>query len=280
MFVQPELRGSTAIFAFEGWNDAGESATSALGCINDSIKTAPLAEIDPEIFYDFTVTRPEVEIVVHRDYKEHRDHKEHGDHNGHGDHNRYGNRSERKIRWPGNAFRYGTVGPANELVTCIGVEPHLRWRCFCDCVGEILKSVGVERVIMLGSYLADVVYSQPVQITGRASDPLLLERIGVQTSSYQGPTGILGVLGDRFQQDGFEVVSLWAALPHYINACPNPRGALALARVVTDCLGLPLDLEPLERAALEFEERISKLVSRDSELRDYVKQLKRREFAQ
>lgn len=253
MFVQPALRGSIAIFAFEGWNDAGESATSALSFVNDSIKTAPLAEIDSETFYDFTVTRPEIVIDAE---------------------------NQRHVRWPGNAFRYGTINPSHELVTCIGVEPHLRWRCFCDCIGEILKSVEVERVIMLGSYLADVVYSQPVQITGGASDASLLERIGVQTSTYQGPTGIAGVLGERFQQDGLEVVSLWAALPHYINARPNPRGALALVQVLSEYLGHSFDLEPLERSAAEFEERISKLVSQDPELRDYVKQLKRREFAQ
>jgi hypothetical protein len=259
MFVQPALRGSTAIFAFEGWNDAGESATSALSFINDSIKTAPLAEIDSETFYDFTVTRPE--IVIDDD-------------------------DQRHVRWPGNPFRYGSLGssnglmPSNELVTCIGVEPHLRWRCFCDCIGEILKSVEVERVIMLGSYLADVVYSQPVQITGGASDASLLDRIGVQPSTYQGPTGIAGVLGERFQQDGLEMVSLWAALPHYINARPNPRGALALVQVLSEYIGHTFDLEPLERSAAEFEERISKLVSRDPELSDYVKQLKRREFAQ
>ncbi len=253
MLVQPALRGSTAIFAFEGWNDAGESATSALHFISDAIKTAPLAEIDPEIFYDFTVTRPEIVLDA-----------EH----------------QRKVHWPSNTFRYGTLGPASELVTCIGVEPHLRWRCFCDCFGEILKSVEVERVIMLGSYLADVVYSQPVQITGGASDRSLLERVGVQASTYQGPTGIAGVLGNQLELDGFEVVSLWAALPHYINARPNPRGALALVQVLSECLGHQFDLEPLERSAAEFEERISKLVSKDPELRDYVKQLKRREFAQ
>lgn len=253
MFVQPALRGSTAIFAFEGWNDAGESATSALSFINDSIKSAPLAEIDSETFYDFTVTRPEVVID---------------------------GEDQRQIRWPGNVFRYGSVDDSNELVTCIGVEPHLRWRGFGDCIGEILRNVGIERVIMLGSYLADVVYSQPVHITGGASDASLLERIGVQSSGYQGPTGIVGVLGERFQQEGFEVVSLWASLPHYINAHPNPRGALALVQVLSECLGLPFDLDPLERSAAEFEERISKLVSRDPELQDYVKQLKRREFAQ
>lgn len=253
IFVQPALRGATAIFAFEGWNDAGESATSALNFIDESIKTVPLAEIDSEIFYDFTVSRPEIVIDAE---------------------------NRRQVRWPGNAFRYGVADASNQLVTCVGVEPHLRWRCFCDCIGEVLKNIGVERVILLGSYLADVVYSQPVQVTGVASDASVLERIGVQASNYQGPTGILGVLGERFQQDGFETLSLWAGLPHYINARPNPRGALALVQVLSEFLGLHFDLDPLDRSAAEFEERISKLVSRDPELSDYVKQLKRREFAQ
>lgn len=264
MFVEPALQGSTAIFAFEGWNDAGESATTALDFVNDTLKAVPLAELDSEIFYDFTVTRPEVVLDPE---------------------------GRREIRWPSNVFRYGTVtGSVNdtvtsivnnrELVTCIGAEPHLRWRCFCDCVSEVVKSVGVQRVVLLGSYLADIVYSQPVQVTGVASDSTILERIGVQTSDYQGPTGILGVLADRFDRDGLDVVSMWAGLPHYINARPNPRGALALVQALSDCLGLRFDLDPLDRSAAEFEERISKLVARDPELSDYVKQLKRRDFAQ
>jgi predicted ATP-grasp superfamily ATP-dependent carboligase len=138
----------------------------------------------------------------------------------------------------------------------------------------------VKRVVLLGSHLADVVYSQPVQITGVASNPALLERLGVQASTYQGPTGILGVLADRFNRDGLDVLSLWAGLPHYINARPNPRGALALVQAVSEALGIRFDLDPLSRSAAEFEERISNLVAQDPELRDYVKQLKRREFAQ
>lgn len=253
MLVQPTLQESTAIFAFEGWNDAGEAASTALGFINDSIRSVPLAEIDSEIFYDFTVTRPEVVI---------------------------GEGGQREILWPGNDFRYGAADERRDLVTCTGVEPHLRWRCFCDCVTEIVKAAGVRRVVMLGSFLADVIYSQPVQVTGIATDPATLERIGVPLSNYQGPTGILGVLGEQFASDGLDVTSLWAGLPHYINARPNPRGALALVQMLGECLDIRFDLDPLYRRAAEFEERISKLVATDPELSDYVKQLKRREFAQ
>ena len=253
MFVQPSLQEPTAIFAFEGWNDAGDSATDALSFVDEAIRAVPLAEIDSEFFYDFTVTRPEVALDVN---------------------------NHREIHWPGNEFRYGAADATHDLVTCTGVEPHLRWRCFGDCVSEVVKNVGVRRVILLGSYLADVIYSQPVQVTGTASNANDLEKLGVEPSSYQGPTGILSVLGDRFQRDGLEVLSLWAGLPHYINARPNPRGSLALVQVLSEALGIRFDLDPLYRAAAEFEERISNLVARDPELTDYVKQLKRREFAQ
>jgi len=170
------------------------------------------------------------------------------------------------------------VSDSRELVTCLGVEPHLRWRRFCDCMVDVVRKVGVERVVMLGSYLADVVYSQPVPVTGFASRPELLESLGVSVSSYQGPTGVVGVLADRLESEGLEVVSLWAGLPHYINVRPNPRGALALVRKLERCLDLKFDDQALRARALEFEERISRLVAGDPELRDYVKQLKRREF--
>lgn len=252
-YVQPVLQEPTAIFAFEGWNDAGEAASGALTFINEALRAVPLAEIDSEIFYDFTVARPEIAMDAD---------------------------NQREVHWPGNEFRYGEADATHDVVTCAGVEPHMRWRCFCDCISEILKGAGVRRVVLLGSHLADVVYSQPVQITGIASDPTLLDKLGVQSSSYQGPTGLLGVLGDRFTRDGLEVLSLWAGLPHYINARPNPRGSLALLQVLSEAVGLRFDLDPMYRSAAEFEERISKLVAQDPELSDYVKQLKRRDFAQ
>lgn len=256
MFVEPELPGSTAVLAFEGWNDAGEAATSAIRYLNDSIEAVPLAEIDPENFYDFTVCRPEIAITVE---------------------------GGRHIRWPSNGFRYGSADATREVVTCLGVEPHFRWRSFCECVIEVCRRTQVERIVMVGSFLADVIYSQPVQVTGYSSDPAdlsPLERLGVADSNYQGPTGIVGVLTEDFRREGFEVLSLWACLPHYIDVGPNPRGALALVQKLVQVLDLRIDLEPLRKGAAEFEERISRLVAADPELSDYVKQLKRREFAQ
>jgi predicted ATP-grasp superfamily ATP-dependent carboligase len=138
----------------------------------------------------------------------------------------------------------------------------------------------VGRVVLLGAYQADVVYSQPVHVTGFASEAGKLDQLGVETSDYQGATGIVGVLASRFEEEGMPVVSLWVGLPHYINASPNPRGALALVQKLAACLEFSVDEKPLRARATAFEERISKLVSSDSELSEYVKQLKKREFSQ
>ncbi len=253
MHVRPELRNASLILAFEGWNDAGEAATSALRFIDDAIASVPLADIDPEDFYDFTVQRPDVLVDENQ---------------------------ERRIQWPTNAFRYGSVDADRELVTGIGVEPNFHWRGFCDCIVSLIRTLSLERVVLLGAYLADVVYSQPVTVTGFATEPQDLERLDVTRSSYQGPTGIVGVLGERLRSEGVAVVSLWAGLPHYINASPNPRGALALMLKLTQLLEFRVDEAPLRRMAADFEQKISQLVAGDAELSEYVRQLKRREFAQ
>lgn len=253
MHVEPELREPVFALAFSGWNDAGEAATSALRYVDVAIASAPLADIDAEDFFDFTVRRPEVRR-----------------HDG----------DQREIVWPETRFRFGSLDPDREIVTGLGLEPHLRWRTYCDRVVELARLLGVRRVVLLGAYQADVVYSQPVQVTGFASDAEDLKRLAVESSDYEGATGIVGVLGSRFEEAGIPVVSLWAGLPHYINASPNPRGALALVQKLSQCLGFSIDEKPLRAQTADFEERISKLVSSDSELSEYVKQLKRREFAQ
>jgi predicted ATP-grasp superfamily ATP-dependent carboligase len=186
----------------------------------------------------------------------------------------------RRIAWPKSELLYGSLGAERELVVGIAIEPHLRWRRYADLLAGLARDLGARRVVLLGAYLADVLYSRPVGITGFASSASLLEMLGVAGSSYEGPTGIVGVLGERFAREGLEVMSLWAALPHYITAQPNPRGALALVQILGRVLDLKLDTAPLERMAAEFEERISALVAADPELAEYVRQLKRREFAQ
>lgn len=240
------------VLAFGGWSDASEAASSALAFVNDAIQSVALAELDPEEFYDFTVARPHVELD--------------GD-------------GERRIVWPSTEFRFGHAGNV-ELVTGLGSEPHLRWRTFCDAVAALAEGVHAHRVVLLGSFLSDVVYSRPVEVTGFASDPADLERLGVGLSGYEGPTGIVGVLGDRLQRDGREVVSLWACLPHYLSTSPNPRGALALVDRLSAYLGVSFDDGALRAEAEEFEKRVNEIVAADPELSEYVRQLKKRDFAQ
>jgi predicted ATP-grasp superfamily ATP-dependent carboligase len=172
------------------------------------------------------------------------------------------------------------MDPDREIVLGIGPEPHLRWRRYGDAVLALIRSLALRRVVLLGAYLADVVYSRPVGVTGFASDPRLLDPSSVAPSHYDGPTGIVGVLGDRLRAEGIEFTSLWAGIPHYIAASPNPRGALALLERVGPLIGLRLDLEPLRAEAARFEEKVSALVAADPDLGEYVRQLKRRDFAQ
>ncbi len=253
MHVEPQLRRAPMVLAFEGWNDAGESATCALRFVEKSIRAVPLAEIDCEEFFDFTVRRPSV---------------------------RFDAAGARAIDWPSTRFSFGAIDSDRELVIGLGVEPHLRWRGYCELIASLARRLEVGCVIMLGAYLADVVYSRPVGVSGFASSPELLDELGVAPSGYQGPTGIVGVLAEQLKREGLDVISLWAGLPHYISATPNPRGALALLQTLSGMLQIKLDDESLRRDASEFEERSSALVASDPELNDYVRELKRREFAQ
>jgi PAC2 family len=253
LHVKPDLQDTSLLLAFEGWNDAGEAASSAGRFLCDAVQGSPLAELDPESFYDFTVNRPRVRLEAG---------------------------GVRRLEWPSVGFRYGTTFEGRALVAGLGPEPHLRWRAFADEVAGLARRFEVRRAALLGAFLADVVYSRPVRVSGFASAPSIVEQLALEPSGYEGPTGIVGVLADRLRREGVEFVSLWAGLPHYIEASPNPRGALALVQKASVFLGVPVDDTPLHEAAAEFEERISALVSADPALSEYVRALKKREFAQ
>jgi hypothetical protein len=256
--VRPTLHEPALLLALEGWNDAGEAATTAVRFVAGEIGAAPLAEIDAEPYFDFTVRRPLVRV-------------EEGVAEG--------------LEWPVCRFGFAAAPPvagtgARDLVTCHGVEPHLRWRDWSDHVLALVDALGIRCVVLLGAFLGEVLYSRPVEVTGVTSDPALLAALGIAPVRYAGPTGMIGVLGQRLRDRGCQVVGLWAGLPHYVEVSPNPRGALALLERALPFLGIHLDLEPLRSSARECEERVSAMVSGDPELSEYVRELKRREFAQ
>lgn len=251
--VRPSLHEPALVLAFEGWNDAGEAATLAARHLAEQTFAVPLAEIDPEEFFDFTVRRPLVRLDAG---------------------------AMRRIEWPRTEFRFGSLDTTREIVIGIGIEPHLRWRRFCDLVAGLVRELGIRRVVLVGAFLAEVVYSRPVGVSGFSSAPDWMGRVGIEPSGYQGPTGIVGVLAERLAAEGAQVLSLWAGLPHYITVSPNPRGALALVERVCDALDFRVDESRLVKEAAEFEERTAAIVASDPELGEYVRQLKRREFAQ
>jgi proteasome assembly chaperone (PAC2) family protein len=247
---RPSLRAPVLISAFRGWNDGGQGASLAGGYLAKTWEAARFAEIEPENFYDFQATRPHVSLVEGQ---------------------------TRHIDWPENAFYHSSIpGLDRDAVLLLGIEPNLRWRTFTGMVVDLARDLGVELMITLGSLLADVPHTRPSPVTGGATDPELIERLGLQRSRYEGPTGIVGVLHDACNQADIPSVSLWAAVPHYVSLAPSPRAALALCQRLGDILGTRIDVAELEEASDRYSEQVSEAVASDEETAAYVEELEQR----
>jgi proteasome assembly chaperone (PAC2) family protein len=247
---RPQLRRPVLIAAFRGWNDGGQGASLAGGYLAKQWHAARFAEIDSEGFYDFQATRPHVSLVEGL---------------------------TRKIEWPDNAFFHAAIpGADRDAVIMLGVEPNLRWRTFSGLVVDLAKDLGVELVVTLGSLLADVPHTRAAPVTAAASDPVLVEAMGLEPSRYEGPTGIVGIMLDACREAGIPSVSLWAAVPHYVSLAPSPRAALALCRRFGEVIGADVDVTELEQASEEYSEQVSEAVSADAETAAYVEELERR----
>src|ERR671929_830694 len=243
------LRAPALICAFKGWNDAADAASSALTFIGGSLGARRFATIDPEDFYDFQSTRPTIRFV---------------------------DGISRALEWPEVEVHAATApGAPRDLILLTGHEPSYRWRTFCETILDLAEALGVQSVVTLGSLLADVPHTRPTSITGLASDESLIERVGLTQSSYQGPTGIVGVLHDACQRRGIPSVSLWAAVPHYVAVAPNPKGALALVRKLEGVVGVAVDASELEVAAEEYERQVSRAVESDPDVQAFVERLER-----
>ena len=247
---RPELRRPVLVAAFRGWNDGGQGASLAAGFLAKTWNAERFADIEPEEFFDFQVSRPKVSLV---------------------------DGETRRIEWPETVFYRAEVpGADRDAVLLLGIEPNMRWRTFCDVIVGLARDLGVELAVTLGSLLADVPHTRPAPVTGSASDPELIERYGLAHSRYEGPTGIVGVLHDACRRSGLASLSLWAAVPHYVSLAPSPRAALALCERLGSLLETPIDTSELQSAIETYSEQVTEAVSSDPETAAYVEQLEQR----
>ncbi len=247
---RPTLRRPVLIAAFRGWNDGGQGASLGGAYLAKQWDATRFAEIDPESFYDFQATRPQVSLI---------------------------DGITRQLDWPDNAFFHAPIpGADRDAILLLGVEPNLRWKTFTKLVLELAEELGVELLVTLGSLLADVPHTRPAPVTGAATDPALVADLGLEPSRYEGPTGIVGVVHDSCRDAGIPSVSLWAAVPHYVSLAPSPRAALALVRRLGELLRVDIELDDLEQASEEYSEQVSEAVSTDAETASYVEELERR----
>jgi proteasome assembly chaperone (PAC2) family protein len=247
---RPNLRRPILITAFRGWNDGGQGASLAAGFLARTWQAARFADIDPETFFDFQATRPHVSLVEG---------------------------VTRQIDWPDNAFYHAEIpGTDRDAMLLLGIEPNVRWRTFTTLVAELATDLGVELVVTLGSLLADVPHTRPSPVTGSASDAELVQRLGLQASRYEGPTGIVGVLHDACKQAGIPSASLWAAVPHYVSLAPSPRAALSLCRRLSELLEAQIDVTELEEASEAYAQQVTEAVASDPETAAYVEELEQR----
>ena len=247
---RPTLERPVLIAAFRGWNDGGQGASLAGAYLAQAWAAEQFASIDPEGFYDFQATRPMVSLV---------------------------DGVTRRIDWPENSFLHAPMpGGGRDAIILLGVEPNLRWRTFCEHVTSLASSFDVELVITLGSLLADVPHTRPAPVTGSATDPEIIDRLGLQASRYEGPTGIVGVLHDACSRAGLKSASLWAAVPHYVSLTPSPRAAKALVDRLAELLAADVDTAELDEAAESYAQQVSEAVATDAETASYVEELERR----
>jgi hypothetical protein len=254
----PDLESAILVGAFAGWNDAAGAATWAVKFLINQWDARAFAEIEPELFFDFTETRPKVRVS---------------------------GGLLRRLSWPSNRFyvrraeRVDGKPVGRDIVLFLGEEPQLRWKTFAQEMLDVCRQCQVEEMLLLGALVGEVPHTSPVQISGTSGEPATLRRMeaaGVERAQYDGSTGLLAVVQDTARKEGFATASLWGMAPHYISAAPNLAVSEALLAKVDALYDFKLRLGDLSRAARRFTARVSSLVADDPEVSAYVRDLERR----
>jgi len=241
-----DLDNPVVITAFEGWNDAGEAATSAVKYFLDRFNAIKIGTIESEEFFDFTISRPVIEIPD----------------------------EQREIIWPATDIYVAKMSDSkHDLIIIVGHEPQLRWRTFTDQIIEIASISSSHMVITVGSLLTDIPHSRPVKVFGSSDDSDLAQRLNLPPSTYEGPTGIVGVVNSVLREKGMSSMSLWAGVPSYVSGANSPKAALALVERLAEVLQIGIACTDLEIASAAYERQINELVAEDMDTAEYVNQL-------
>jgi proteasome assembly chaperone (PAC2) family protein len=242
-----DLVDPVVIAAFEGWNDAADSASSVVDHLLSVWGARIVGAIDPEEFYDFQMNRPAVG----------------SDESGH-----------RRITWPSTQIAIASPPELErDIILVRGIEPNMRWRQFCAELLAACDDLGGQLVVTLGALLADTPHTRPIPVTGTATEADLVDRLKLEQSNYEGPTGIVGVFQDACVRLDIPAVSYWAAVPHYVAQPPCPKATLALIDCLEELLQVSIPLGDLEDEALSWERGVDELASEDEEIADYVRAL-------
>lgn len=247
----PDLTAPVLIAAFEGWNDAGDAATGVVEHLELLWDATPLAEIDPDDYYDFQVNRPTVSLV---------------------------DGVQRRIEWPTTRISVCRPPTADfDVVLIRGIEPNMRWRAFCGELLDIMRELNVRSVITLGALLSDSPHTRPTPVSGSSYDPASAAKFGLEGSKYEGPTGIVGILQDMCVSVGIPAISFWAAVPHYVSQPPNPKATIALLHRIEEVLDFPVPMGELPQQADEWQKLVDEMASEDEEVTEYIRNLEERD---
>ena len=245
----PELHQPTLITAFAGWSDAGGAATAAAQYLIERWRAPRLAEIEAEDFFDFTQLRPTVKYAG----------------------------EERRITWPENVFHYRQTAE-RDLIVLNGIEPHLHWKAYTTAVMELIQRFNVGLVVTLGAMFVEYPHTRPLRVTGSAPDVEMQERAGIHVSNgrYEGPTGINGVLNVSLREQNIPAANVWANVPHYVSATPNPPATLALLKSLMGMLSFEVPLGRMARASAAFDTQLTEATAQNAEVSEYVRTLEER----
>jgi len=263
----PFANGRLLVVAFEGWNDAGEAASGAVRSLKEQLDVYPISEVDPEEYFDYQFNRPVVS---------------------------YDDEGNRSMTWPSvtmfgpsrpNAARPESIATDAELLLSgnnqsniyllLGTEPSRSWKAFSRDILDTVVENEITSIVFLGAMLADVPHTRPISVFTSSENAEVRSALGIERSNYEGPVGILSVLGLSAEANGISTMSIWASVPHYVHNAPSPKATLALIDKLEEIVDVVIPRGDLVVEAADWENGIDALAGEDEDMSSYIEQLER-----
>lgn len=165
----------------------------------------------------------------------------------------------------GKFYYWQNAGSGRDIALFIcEQQPDLKVYELANCILDVGEKLKAGRIYTCAAALSRIHHTEEPKVWAVATDHKLIESLRKYKVVFRGKFHIVGLNGlflGVAKERGIEGICLLGEVPTYAMRVANPKASLAILRVLTEVLGIEIDLTELTSLAKQADEEMKKLAA-------------------